>query len=232
MLDAPTPPGMQSVAAGIAVGRRQSGARRHDRLCASLAMTAPLISVRDLRKRYGGVTALDGLNLDVAPRHDPRRRRRERRRQVDADEGAGRRRQARRRRNPARGHERRRWTRPPPRGGAASASSIRNFRCSRSAPCWPICSSIASRCAAGWCRPDAMREMSREMLDRLGLHVDVDAPVGRLSIGEQQLVELARVLLEEPQAADPRRAQLGAQQARDGASVRGAAAASQTAARR
>ena len=45
---------------------------------------------------------------------------------------------------------------------------------------------------------DAMREMSREMLHRLGLHVDVDAPVGRLSIGEQQLVELARVLLEEP----------------------------------
>ncbi len=45
---------------------------------------------------------------------------------------------------------------------------------------------------------DAMRELSRELLDRLGLHVDVDAPVSRLSIGEQQLVELARVLLEEP----------------------------------
>ena len=44
----------------------------------------------------------------------------------------------------------------------------------------------------------AMREMSREMLHRLGLHVDVEAPVGRLSIGEQQLVEFARVLLEEP----------------------------------
>src|SRR5579863_8487759 len=26
---------------------------------------APLVSVRDLRKRYGGVTALDGLSLDV-----------------------------------------------------------------------------------------------------------------------------------------------------------------------
>ena len=43
-----------------------------------------------------------------------------------------------------------------------------------------------------------MREMSRELVERLGLHVDVDAPVRRLSIGEQQLVELARVLLEEP----------------------------------
>ena len=32
----------------------------------------------------------------------------------------------------------------------------------------------------------------------LGLNVNVNAPVGRLSIGEQQLVELARVLLEGP----------------------------------
>jgi ribose transport system ATP-binding protein len=44
----------------------------------------------------------------------------------------------------------------------------------------------------------AMEAMSEEVLDRLGLHVDVCAPVGRLSIGEQQLVELARVLLERP----------------------------------
>ena len=44
----------------------------------------------------------------------------------------------------------------------------------------------------------AMEEQSRDLLDRLGLHVDVRAPLGRLSIGEQQLVELCRVLLEEP----------------------------------
>ncbi len=44
----------------------------------------------------------------------------------------------------------------------------------------------------------AMEEKSRETLDRLGLRVDVHAPVNRLSIGERQLVELSRVLLEEP----------------------------------
>jgi len=44
----------------------------------------------------------------------------------------------------------------------------------------------------------AMEERSRETLARLGLAVDVLAPVSRLSIGERQLVELARVLLEEP----------------------------------
>jgi ribose transport system ATP-binding protein len=43
-----------------------------------------------------------------------------------------------------------------------------------------------------------MEAQSRDLLDRLGLHVDVHAPVGRLSIGEQQLVELCRVLLEQP----------------------------------
>ena len=44
----------------------------------------------------------------------------------------------------------------------------------------------------------AMEDLSRDLLDRLGLRVDVHTPVSRLSIGEQQLVELARVLLEEP----------------------------------
>ncbi len=44
----------------------------------------------------------------------------------------------------------------------------------------------------------AMQDRSRHMLDQLGLHVDLQEPVGRLSIGEQQLVELCRVLLEEP----------------------------------
>ncbi len=44
----------------------------------------------------------------------------------------------------------------------------------------------------------AMEERSRDLLDRLGLRLDVHVPVSRLSIGEQQLVELARVLLEEP----------------------------------
>jgi ribose transport system ATP-binding protein len=43
-----------------------------------------------------------------------------------------------------------------------------------------------------------MEEASRDMLDRLGLSVDVQALVGSLTIGEQQLVELCRVLLEAP----------------------------------
>jgi ribose transport system ATP-binding protein len=50
----------------------------------------------------------------------------------------------------------------------------------------------------GFVSTRAMEEASRDMLGRLGLHVDVHAPVGRLTIGEQQLVELCRVLLEAP----------------------------------
>jgi ribose transport system ATP-binding protein len=50
----------------------------------------------------------------------------------------------------------------------------------------------------GFVSTRAMEEASRDMLARLGLHVDVHAPVGRLSIGERQLVELCRVLLERP----------------------------------
>jgi ribose transport system ATP-binding protein len=44
----------------------------------------------------------------------------------------------------------------------------------------------------------AMEDGSRDILARLGLDVDVHAPIARLSIGERQLVELARVLLERP----------------------------------
>ena len=54
-------------------------------------------------------------------------------------------------------------------------------------------------CAIGLDLDAEMEAESRDLLHRLGLNVDVHAPVGRLSIGERQLVELARVLLEEPQ---------------------------------
>lgn len=50
----------------------------------------------------------------------------------------------------------------------------------------------------GFVSTRAMEEQSHGLLEQLGLHVDVHAPVGRLSIGEQQLVELCRVLLEQP----------------------------------
>ena len=43
-----------------------------------------------------------------------------------------------------------------------------------------------------------MEDDSRAMLAELGLDVDLRAPLSRLSIGERQLVELCRVLLEEP----------------------------------
>jgi ribose transport system ATP-binding protein len=50
----------------------------------------------------------------------------------------------------------------------------------------------------GFVSKRTMEEKSRALLGQLGLYVDVHQPVNRLSIGEQQLVELCRVLLEEP----------------------------------
>ncbi|MEQ1768647.1 MAG: sugar ABC transporter ATP-binding protein [Devosia sp.] len=44
----------------------------------------------------------------------------------------------------------------------------------------------------------AMEEQARPVLDQLGLNVDLRGPLNRLTIGEQQLVELCRVLLERP----------------------------------
>lgn len=50
----------------------------------------------------------------------------------------------------------------------------------------------------GFISQSIMRDSSASMLDQLGLHIDVSQPVSALSIGEQQLVELCRVLLETP----------------------------------
>jgi ribose transport system ATP-binding protein len=43
-----------------------------------------------------------------------------------------------------------------------------------------------------------MQRRARPILARLGLDVGLDIPVARVSIGERQLIELARVLLEDP----------------------------------
>ena len=108
---------------------------------------------------------------------------------------------------------------------AGSASSTRSSASSASAPCSPTSFRTTRRRASGSFRaprwPGAPRRCSRE----IGLDVDLDRPVGFLPIGEQQLVELCRVLLSEPSRADPRRAELGAQRGRDRAPLRGAAPA-------
>ena len=44
----------------------------------------------------------------------------------------------------------------------------------------------------------AMRRLAEPVLRQVGLDVDLEIAVGRLSLGEQQLVEIARALLQEP----------------------------------
>ena len=160
-------------------------------------MTTPIISVHDLRKRYGGVTALDGLNLEVAPGTIHA---------VVGENGAG------------------KSTLLKVLAGVVTPDTGQILLEGRDAAIdspaaarrhgigivyqelslFPQRSVLANLFVGreplrgGLVSTDAMREASRQLLDELGLHVDVDAPVSRLSIGEQQLVELARVLLQDP----------------------------------
>ena len=152
-------------------------------------------------------------------RHRPRRRRRERRRQVHADEDPRRRRPAGRRRGRVDGE--RRPLRLPGRcpRASASASSTRSSASSRSGPSWPTCSPTTSRRRFGLVDLAEMRRRAAPVLARIGLDVDPDTLVGELGIGERQLVELSRVLIERPGVLDPRRAELRAQRARDAAAV-------------
>lgn len=157
----------------------------------------PLVSVRELRKRYGGVIALDGLALDVAPGTIHA---------VVGENGAG------------------KSTLMKVLAGAVKPDSgrilLQGHEVAIDSPAaarrhgvgivhqelslFPQRSVLANLYVnnepkrRGLVSLDAMREHSCEMLARLGLDVDVTAPLGRLSIGEQQIVELARVLLVEP----------------------------------
>jgi ribose transport system ATP-binding protein len=157
----------------------------------------PIVSVSALTKRYGGVVALDGLNLDVASGAIHA---------VVGENGAG------------------KSTLMKVLAGVvkpdAGAILFDGTRVAIDSPAaarrrgvgmvyqelslFPQRSVLANLFVnreplrRGLISTRAMEDMSRELLDRLGLNVNVNAPVGRLSIGEQQLVELARVLLEGP----------------------------------
>ncbi len=51
--------------------------------------------------------------------------------------------------------------------------------------------SLRPRGLVDWAR---MRRHARDVLEQLGIHVDVDTPVGALSVAEQQLVEIAKAI--------------------------------------
>jgi simple sugar transport system ATP-binding protein len=56
-----------------------------------------------------------------------------------------------------------------------------------------LSSNIAKRELLSWTR---MRREARAVLERWGLHVDVDRSAGSLSVGERQLLEIARALIQ------------------------------------
>ena len=159
-------------------------------------MTSPLVSVNSLVKRYGGVVALDGMSLEVegGTIHA-----------VVGENGAG------------------KSTLMKILAGVVQQDSGTilfdgqeiNFTSPNSArergigivyqelSLFPERSVLANLFVNreptryGFISRQLMHERSAAMLEQLGLHVDVDATVGQLTIDERQLVELCRVLLEE-----------------------------------
>ena len=152
-------------------GRSVGSPSSCDEGCPSARRSSPFATST---KRYGGVVALADMNLDGRARHDPRRGRRERRRQIDADEDARRRRSG-RTAAPSCSTARRSTIDSPnaARAGAASASST------RSSASFPERSVLANLFVnreptrRGFVSTRAMEDESRDLLDRLGLHVDV-----------------------------------------------------------
>ena len=68
-----------------------------------------------------------------------------------------------------------------------------------------------------------MRRQAAEAIATLGVSIDLDSTVERLSTSQQQLVEIARALNERSRHPHPRRAHGQPQPLRDGAALRAAA---------
>jgi ABC-type sugar transport system ATPase subunit len=161
------------------------------------AHAVPIVSVRHLTKRYGGVVALRDMNLEVMPGTVHA---------VVGENGAG------------------KSTlmkvlagvvvpdtgellfngRPVSIGSPNEARAAGIGIVNQELSLFPERSVLANLfanhepCRFGLVSTRLMDARSRDLLAQLGLNVDVRSPVSDLSIGEQQLVELCRVLLEEP----------------------------------
>jgi ABC-type sugar transport system ATPase subunit len=157
----------------------------------------PLVAVRGLRKRYGGVVAVDGMNLAV---------RRGAIHAVVGENGAGKSTLMKVLAGVVRpdAGEIEIDGRPAKIVSPVVARQYGVGIVYQELSLFPQRSVLANLFVnreplrRGFVSVRTMEDLSRDLLDRLGLRVDVHMPVSRLSIGEQQLVELARVLLEEP----------------------------------
>ena len=159
----------------------------------------PALEMRGITKRYPGVVANDGIDLDVRPGRDPRPARRERRRQVDPDE------------HPVRaGHARTRarsssTARPSRSSGPSDAIAARHQHGPPAlhAGAGPVASPTTS-CSARRRWPTRSSSTgtrpSRRIIElgkRFGFEIDPDVKVEALSVGWQQRVEILKALYRE-----------------------------------
>ena len=133
----------QRTAACQPVGRSRHGERRAPR-----ARAAPLIEVRDVSVRFGGIVALDKVSFTIAERQSARPDRPERRRQDHAVQLLFAALHARLGRHRVRGALDPRPPAAPHRRASASAARSRTSRCSAPCRCSTMCASAAIRSAA------------------------------------------------------------------------------------
>lgn len=158
---------------------------------------APLVSVQSLVKHYGGVVALDGMSLDVE---------RGTIHAVAGENGAGKSTLMKilagvvRQDSGTIRFDGRDVAFDSPNAARAQGIGIVYQELSLFPERSVLANLFVNRepTRYGFVSRRAMRERSAPVLAQLGLQVDVDAPVSLLTIGERQLVELSRVLLEAP----------------------------------
>ena len=190
---------------------------------ASAPAETPLVAMRGIVKTFGSLVANDSHRHRHCAGRDPRAARRERRGQVDAREDAVRPAAAQLRARSAGSGERRR--RCPTRGRARRLGIGMVFQHFSLFDDLTVAENVALALDGDEPRHDLADAARAARRSATACRSIPSREVWTLSVGERQRIEIVRCLLQDPQAAHPRRADLGAHAAGGRHALRDAGAA-------
>ena len=164
-------------------------------------MSEPVLSIRNMTKRFGGLTAVNGVSCDIFPGRGGGAARRQRRRQVDADQVRLRRPHGRRGRDLLRGQAQRAFARPIDARSEGIETIYQDLALANNLDVAAnifLGREVKNRYLGGLIKTLDDKPMLREAaaaLDALEIHFpSLTQPIESLSGGQRQAVAIARAV--------------------------------------